>query len=404
MKIVEGGVCAAQGFKAGGIHCGIRKNKSKRDLSMIVSTVPAHAAAVYTTNLVKGAPLLVTKEHLSDGCAQAILCNSGNANTCNADGVEIAQAMCTMAAQATGLQPTDIIIASTGVIGQPLPLAPIAAGMEPLAASLSEQGSAQAAEGIMTTDTVRKEMAVSFVVGGKTCHLGGIAKGSGMIAPNMATMLVFLTTDANISSSMLQKALSKDVKDSFNMVSVDGDTSTNDMVAILANGLAGNAEISAEGADFSAFREALAMVTQTLCKAIAKDGEGATRLITCKVSGAKTTADAKIAAKAVVRSSLLKAAIFGADANWGRVLCALGYSGAQLDVAQVGVTFVSAKGSITVCTHGAGVNFSEEKAKEILLEDAVEILITLQDGTGEATAWGCDLTYDYVKINGDYRT
>lgn len=404
MKIVEGGVCAAQGFKAGGIHCGIRKNKSKRDLSMIVSTVPAHAAAVYTTNLVKGAPLLVTKEHLSDGCAQAILCNSGNANTCNADGVEIAQAMCTMAAQATGLQPTDIIIASTGVIGQPLPLAPIAAGMEPLAASLSEQGSAQAAEGIMTTDTVRKEMAVSFVVGGKTCHLGGIAKGSGMIAPNMATMLVFLTTDANISSFMLQKALSEDVKDSFNMVSVDGDTSTNDMVAILANGLAGNAEISAEGADFSAFREALAMVTQTLCKAIAKDGEGATRLITCKVSGAKTTADAKIAAKAVVRSSLLKAAIFGADANWGRVLCALGYSGAKLDVAQVGVTFASAKGSITVCTYGAGVNFSEEKAKEILLEDAVEILITLQDGTGEATAWGCDLTYDYVKINGDYRT
>lgn len=404
MKIVEGGVCAAQGFKAGGIHCGIRKNKSKRDLSMIVSTVPAHAAAVYTTNLVKGAPLLVTKEHLSDGCAQAILCNSGNANTCNADGVEIAQAMCTMAAQATGLQPTDIIIASTGVIGQPLPLAPIAAGMEPLAASLSEQGSAQAAEGIMTTDTVRKEMAVSFVVGGKTCHLGGIAKGSGMIAPNMATMLVFLTTDANISSSMLQKALSKDVKDSFNMVSVDGDTSTNDMVAILANGLAGNAEISAEGADFSAFREALAMVTQTLCKAIAKDGEGATRLITCKVSGAKTTADAKIAAKAVVRSSLLKAAIFGADANWGRVLCALGYSGAKMDVAQVGVTFASAKGSITVCAYGAGVNFSEEKAKEILLEDAVEILITLQDGTGEATAWGCDLTYDYVKINGDYRT
>lgn len=293
MKIVEGGVCAAQGFKAGGIHCGIRKNKSKRDLSMIVSTVPAHAAAVYTTNLVKGAPLLVTKEHLSDGCAQVILCNSGNANTCNADGVEIAQAMCTMAAQATGLQPTDIIIASTGVIGQPLPLAPIAAGMEPLAASLSEQGSAQAAEGIMTTDTVRKEMAVSFVVGGKTCHLGGIAKGSGMIAPNMATMLVFLTTDANISSFMLQKALSEDVKDSFNMVSVDGDTSTNDMVAILANGLAGNAEISAEGPDFSAFREALAMVTQTLCKAIAKDGEGATRLITCKVSGAKTTADAQ---------------------------------------------------------------------------------------------------------------
>lgn len=404
MQMIEGGVCAAQGFKAGGIHCGIRKNKSKRDLSMIFSTVPAHAAAVYTTNLVKGAPLLVTKEHLADGCAQAILCNSGNANTCNADGIEIAQRMSAMAAQATGLQPSDIIIASTGVIGQPLPLGPIAEGMAPLAASLSEHGSAQAAEGIMTTDTVRKEMAVSFVAGGKTCHLGGIAKGSGMIAPNMATMLVFLTTDASISSAMLQKALSADVQDSFNMVSVDGDTSTNDMVAILANGLAGNEEITAEGSDFAAFCEALATVTQTLCKAIAKDGEGATRLITCKVCGAKTTADAKTAAKAVVRSSLIKAAIFGADVNWGRVLCALGYSGAELDVTQVDVAFASRKGSIDVCKQGAGVDFSEEKAKEILLDDEIEILITLHQGSGEATAWGCDLTYDYVKINGDYRT
>lgn len=404
MQIIEGGVCAAQGFKAGGIHCGIRKNKSKRDLSMILSAVPARAAAVYTTNLVKGAPLVVTKEHLADGLAQVILCNSGNANTCNADGIDIARSMCDMAAQATGLRATDVVIASTGVIGQPLPLAPIAEGMAPLVASLSEHGSAQAAEGIMTTDTVRKEIAVTFEAGGKTCHLGGIAKGSGMIAPNMATMLVFLTTDANISSFMLQKALSEDVKDSFNMVSVDGDTSTNDMVTILANGMAGNDEICAEGKDFSAFCEALAVVTQTLCKAIAKDGEGATRLITCKVSGVKSTADAKTAAKAVTRSSLLKAAIFGADANWGRVLCALGYSGAALDVTQVDVTFASAKGSIEVCKQGAGVDFSEEKAKEILLEDAVDILITLHEGSGEATAWGCDLTYDYVKINGDYRT
>lgn len=404
MQIIEGGVCAAQGFKAGGIHCGIRKNKSKRDLSMILSAVPARAAAVYTTNLVKGAPLVVTKEHLADGLAQVILCNSGNANTCNADGIDIARSMCDMAAQATGLRATDVVIASTGVIGQPLPLAPIAEGMAPLVASLSEHGSAQAAEGVMTTDTVRKEIAVAFEAGGKTCHLGGIAKGSGMIAPNMATMLVFLTTDANISSFMLQKALSEDVKGSFNMVSVDGDTSTNDMVTILANGMAGNDEICAEGKDFSAFCEALAVVTQTLCKAIAKDGEGATRLITCKVSGAKSTADAKTAAKAVTRSSLLKAAIFGADANWGRVLCALGYSGAALDVTQVDVTFASAKGSIEVCKQGAGVDFSEEKAKEILLEDAVDILITLHEGSGEATAWGCDLTYDYVKINGDYRT
>lgn len=404
MEIIDGGVCAAQGFKAGGVHCGIRKNKSKRDLSLIVSAVPAHAAAVYTTNLVKGAPLLVTKENLSDGCAQAILCNSGNANTCNADGVEIARAMCAMAAEATGLQASDIVIASTGVIGQPLPLAPIAAGMAPLAASLSEQGSAQAAEGIMTTDTVRKEIAVAFQAGGKLCRLGGIAKGSGMIAPNMATMLVFLTTDACISSQMLQKALSEDVKDSFNMVSVDGDTSTNDMVAILANGMAGNAEIAAEGPDFTAFRQALAAVTQHLCKAIAKDGEGATRLITCTVTGAKTQADAKTAAKAVVRSSLFKAAIFGADANWGRVLCALGYSGAALDVSQVDVSFASAKGCIAVCQQGAGVDFSEEKAKEILLEDEIQVCITLHEGCGQATAWGCDLTYDYVKINGDYRT
>lgn len=404
MEMIEGGVCAAQGFQAGGIHCGIRKNKSKRDLSMILSKVPARAAAVYTTNLVKGAPLLVTKDHLSDGCAQVIVCNSGNANTCNADGVEIANAMCHMAAQATGVKASDIIIASTGVIGQPLPLEPIAAGMAPLAASLNENGSAQAAEGIMTTDTTRKEIAVQFTLGGKTCRLGGIAKGSGMIAPNMATMLVFLTTDANISAYMLQKALSRDVQDSFNMVSVDGDTSTNDMVAILANGMAGNAEITAEGQDFTAFCQALATVTQTLCRAIAKDGEGATRLITCKVTGAKTQADAKTAAKAVTRSSLLKAAIFGADANWGRVLCALGYSGAEIDVARVDVTFASAKGGIDVCKQGAGVEFSEEKAKEILLEDEVDILIDLHDGAGEATAWGCDLTYDYVKINGDYRT
>ncbi len=404
MQYIDGGVCAPQGFKAGGVHCGIRKSRIKRDLSLIISEKPASASAVYTQNLVKGAPIYVTQRNLSNGIAQAAICNSGNANTCNADGEDIAWQMCEMTAQATGLKPEDVIVASTGVIGQPLPIEPIMAGMPGLVAAVHGAGSQEAAEGIMTTDTRLKEVAVSFMLDGVECKLGGIAKGSGMIHPNLATMLVFLTCDAAIAPHMLKKALADNVQDTFNMTSVDGDTSTNDMVCIMANGMAGNPCIEGEGADYAAFCDALNAVTSTLCRMIAKDGEGATRLLTCIVSGGKTLKDAKLAAKSVACSSLFKAAIFGADANWGRVLCALGYSGAQIDIKAVDVTFRSVKGEIMVCQHGASLPFSEEKAKEILLEDEIDVLITLHDGDACATAWGCDLTYDYVKINGDYRT
>ncbi len=404
MKIVSGGVCAAKGFKANGIHCGIRKNRTKRDLALIVSDVPATAAAVYTTNLVKGAPLTVTKQHLENGVAQMVICNSGNANTCNANGIEIAEQMSTLTADALGLKADDVVVASTGVIGQPLDIAPIAAGIPALVEGLRYDNGENAAEAIMTTDTIKKEIAVEFTVGGKTCTIGGIAKGSGMIHPNMATMLVFLTTDAAISAPMLQKALSGDIQNTFNMLSIDGDTSTNDMVTVLANGLAGNETIAEEGEDFTAFMQALNTVTVHLCRTIAADGEGATKMLECCVTGADTLQTAKTVAKSVVCSSLLKAAMFGADANWGRVLCAIGYSGADVDVTKVGVSFRSSKGEILVCENGAGVVFSEEKAKEILLESEIEILVTLGDGVYTATAWGCDLTYDYVKINGDYRT
>ena len=404
MKVIEGGVCAAKGFRANGVHCGIRKNHSKKDLSLIFSTVPASAAAVYTTNLVKGAPLTVTKKHIANGTAQAVICNSGNANTCNANGIEIAEEMSALAASALGISAEDVVVASTGVIGQPLSIAPIAAGLPELVAGLSENGSGTAAEGIMTTDTVRKEVAVEFTLGGKTCRLGGIAKGSGMIHPNMATMLVFLTTDAAISPAMLQKALSGDIANTFNMLSIDGDTSTNDMVTILANGLAGNPEVKEEGEDFTAFMQALNSVTIALCRKIAGDGEGATKLLECKVTGAADLATAKTVAKSVICSSLLKAAMFGADANWGRVLCAIGYSGADVDVNKVDVAFSSPAGTVAVCKDGAGLAFSEEKAKQVLLEKEIEILVELNSGDAASTAWGCDLTYDYVRINGDYRT
>lgn len=404
MKQIEGGVCAAKGFKAAGVHCGIRKNQSKRDLGLIVSDCKASAAAVYTTNLVKGTPLLVTKEHLADGTAQAILCNSGNANTCNADGSQIANAMCQLAADQLGLAPEDVAIASTGVIGQPLNLEVIQAGMAPLAADLAYHNILHAATAIMTTDTIPKEAAVEFELNGKVCHLGGIAKGSGVIHPNMATMLVFLTTDAAISSELLQKALSTDVQSTFNMVSVDGDTSTNDMVVILANGMAGNTLITQEGEDFAVFMKALNTVTMQLCKMLAGDGEGATHLLECKVSGAADLATAHTVAKSVICSSLVKAAIFGADANWGRILCAIGYSGADVNVQAVDVAFVSKAGRIEVCKAGAGIPFSEERAKQILLEHEIEVQVELNSGSAESTAWGCDLTYDYVKINGDYRT
>ena len=404
MKIIQGGVCAAKGFKANGVHCGIRKNRTKKDLALIVSQVPAAAAAVYTTNLVKGAPLTVTKQNIADGIAQAVICNSGNANTCNANGIEIAQGMCALVQQYTGIDAKNVVVASTGVIGQPLDLTPIAAGMAELASGVSEEGGAGAAEAIMTTDTVAKEIAVEFTVGGKVCRMGGIAKGSGMIHPNMATMLVFITTDCAISPEMLNKALSSDIANTFNMLSIDGDTSTNDMVSVLANGLAGNPEITAEGEDFSVFMQALNTINVDLCRKIAGDGEGATKLLECIVTGADDQENAKIVAKSVICSSLLKAAMFGADANWGRVLCAIGYSGAKVDVTKIDVSFCSAKGQILVCKDGAGVPFSEEVAKEILLEKDIEILISLGDGSFGASAWGCDLTYDYVKINGDYRT
>ena len=404
MRIIEGGICAAKGFTANGIHCGIRKNHTKKDLALIFSAVPASAAAVYTTNLVKGAPLIVTKNHLQNGIAQAVICNSGNANTCNANGIEIAERMSVLTASYLAISPDDIIVASTGVIGQPLCIDPIANGLPELVKGLSVEGGTDAAVGIMTTDTVMKEVAVEFEVGGKTCHIGGIAKGSGMIHPNMATMLVFITTDCAISPAMLQKALSGDIANTFNMVSVDGDTSTNDMVSVLANGMAGNETITEENADFEVFMKALNTVTVDLCRKIAGDGEGATKLLECKVTGGKTEAAAKTVAKSVICSSLLKAAMFGADANWGRVLCAIGYSGADVDVTKIDVSFRSAAGQIDVCKAGAGIPFSEEAAKQVLLQKEIEILVSLNDGSFDATAWGCDLTYDYVKINGDYRT
>ena len=404
MELIQGGVCAAKGFTANGIHCGIRKNHTKKDLALIKSEVPCAAAAVYTTNLVKGAPLIVTKRHLANGTAQAVIVNSGNANTCNAGGENVAEETCSLLAQALKLDPRDVVVASTGVIGQPLDLTPIRDGIPALAAGLSPAGGGDAAEAILTTDTVKKEVAVSFEIGGKTCVLGGMAKGSGMIHPNMATMLVFLTTDCAVSAAILQKALSKDVQKTFNMLSVDGDTSTNDMVTILANGLAGNEEISSEGDAFTVFMRALNTVTVHLCRMIAGDGEGATKLLTCKVTGAKDEETAKTAAKSVITSSLTKAAMFGADANWGRVICAIGYSGAAVDIHRIDIAFRSPAGTVAVCENGAGVPFSEEKAKAVLSEKEIDILVDLKDGGCQADAWGCDLTYDYVKINGDYRT
>ncbi len=404
MKYISGGVCAATGFKAAGIHCGIRKNKTKKDLALIVSDVPASSAAVYTTNLVKGAPITVTKKNLENGIARAVICNSGNANTCNADGIEIAEKMCTMTEQFTGIPASDVIVASTGVIGQPLSTEPMEKAMPDLVSLLSYEGSTDAAHAIMTTDVALKEIAVEFELGGKTCRLGGIAKGSGMIHPNMATMLVFVTTDVAISPEMIKTALTEDVADSFNMISVDGDTSTNDMLSIMANGLAGNKEITEKNEDYFEFKKALAAVTKKLCRAIAKDGEGATKLIECVVATAPDKDCARNVAKSVICSSLVKAAMFGADANWGRVLCAIGYSKQNVDVTKTDVYFASKKGEIAVCRDGSGVPFDEDKAKIILSEDEIQIYICLNMGKDAATAWGCDLTYDYVKINGDYRT
>ena len=403
MKLVSGGVCAAKGFVANGVYCGIRKNKSKKDLAMVYTATPATAAAVYTRNLVKGAPIAVTKRHIAAGKINAIICNSGNANTCNAGGEQVAERTCELVADALGVKPENVAVASTGVIGQPLDITPIANGIPALAAGLGDNGLA-AAQAIMTTDTVDKQIAVRFTLGGKECTVGGMAKGSGMIHPDMATMLVFLTTDVAISREMLSAALKGDVDSTFNMLSIDGDTSTNDMVLVLANGEAGNKEITTEDDDFATFMCALNTVNVALCRMIAGDGEGATKLLECVVTGAKTLSAARTAAKSVICSSLFKAAMFGADANWGRVLCALGYSGADIDVTKIGVSFVSAAGSVEVCVDGAGVDFSEELAKKVLSEKEITVVVNLNDGDACATAWGCDLTYDYVRINGDYRT
>ncbi len=404
IEFISGGVCAPKGFKAAGIHCGIRKNRLKPDLGMIVSDVPCTAAGVYTQNKVKGAPIFVTKEHLKDNTARAVLVNSGNANTCNADGVEVANAMCESAAQALGIAAQDMIIASTGVIGQPLPLGPITSSMEKLVGSLSYEGSSKAAEAMLTTDLIKKEGAVEITLGGVPVRIGAIAKGSGMLQPNMATMLCFICSDAAIGADMLKKALKAAVDDTLNMVSVDGDTSTNDTCAILCNGLAGNREITAEDEDYTVFAAALKSLLIKLTRELARDGEGATKLIEVNLSGAPDTATAKKIAKSVINSMLFKSAIFGCDANWGRILCAIGYTDAAFDIDKTDVYLESLAGKIQVCENGHGVAFSEEFAREILLRDEITVDIQLNQGDGKATAWGCDLTYDYVKINGEYRT
>lgn len=413
MKIIEGGVCAAKGFKANGVYCGIKKSaadsentKHKNDLGMIYSEVPCTTAAVYTTNKVKGAPIIVTKKNLekTGGISQAVIVNSKNANTCNADGEQKAQRMCELAAGVLGIKPEDVVVASTGVIGQVLPIEPIENAVDKLAAGLSADGHEEAATAIMTTDTIKKEYAVEFEIAGTVCKLGGMAKGSGMIHPNMATTLNFITTDAAISAKMLQKALNEIVKVTYNCLSIDGDTSTNDMVSLMANGLAQNAEITAEGEDFETFKAALYEVMMNLTKMLAKDGEGATKLIECDCSGCPDKDTAITVAKSVIGSTLFKCAIFGEDANWGRVLCAVGYADAEFDINKVDVDLKSEFGTIAVCRDGAGVDFSEEKAAEILKSDEIYVLINLNAGDESAKAWGCDMTYDYVKINGDYRT
>ena len=403
MHYISGGVCAAKGFSANGIHCGVRKNKTKKDLALIFSDERAVAAGVYTTNLVKGAPLIVTKNNISDGYAQAMICNSGNANTCNENGIEMAEEMTECVAKELNIAKNDVIVASTGVIGQEFPIEPILDGIPALVAGLGDKSS-YAAHAILTTDTQKKEIAVKFKIGDKDCVLGGISKGSGMIHPNMATMLTFLTSDVNISSKMLQKALSDVVSDTFNMISVDGDTSTNDMVTIMANGMAENEIIDSENENYEIFKSALFMISTALAKRIAADGEGATKLLECIVMNAKDETTAKTVAKSVICSSLFKSAMFGADANWGRVICAIGYSGAEVDVEKIDISFKSKGNEIKVCENGHGLDFSEELAKEILLNSEIEIIVDLKQGKSSATAYGCDLTYEYVKINGDYRT
>ncbi len=412
-KYPEGGICAAKGYKASGTYCGIKRPANdtpdtlhKNDICLFTSDVPANAAAVYTQNKVKGAPLLVTKANLdkTGGKAVAVIANSKNANTCNADGVYKAEKMCALVAQEMGIKKEEVLVASTGVIGQILPIEPIEAAVPALVKNLDYSKNEEAATAIMTTDTVKKEYAVEFEIGGVPCRLGGMAKGSGMIHPNMATTLNFITSDCAISCALLQKALSEIVDITYNCLSIDGDTSTNDMVLLMANGLAGNKEITSEGEDFEIFKSALFEVMATLTKMLAKDGEGATKLLVCSCRTAHDVQTARTVAKSVVCSNLFKCAIFGEDANWGRVLCAIGYANAEFDINKVDVSLMSEYGNIRVCENGAGVAFSEEEAARILSSDEITVEIDLNEGERCATAWGCDLTYDYVKINGDYRT
>lgn len=401
---LNGGVTTPKGFKASGVHCGIRKNRDKLDLALVVSDVQAATASVYTQNKVKGAPILVTQQNIADGYAQAIICNSGNANTCNPNGVELAEKVCELTACTLGLTPADIVIASTGVIGQPLPIEPFERGIPHAVAALSKQGGSIAAEAIMTTDTVKKEFSLQFELGGKTCHIGAMTKGSGMINPNMATMLTFITSDVAISPTMLDKALKAVVKTTLNQINVDGDTSTNDMATIMANGLAGNPEITTENGDFETFCAALKTVCIWACRQIAKDGEGATKLLQCSVANARSEDIALKIAKSIISSDLFKSAMFGEDANWGRVLCAIGYTEGDFSIDGVSLVLKSAKGEVKVCENAAYHPFSEEVAAEVLSEKEIEILVDMHDGSAFAQAWGCDLTYEYVKINGDYRS
>ena len=409
IKFIDGGVCASKGFKANGIQCGLAHagasvTKKKNDIALILADNICTAAAVYTTNKVKGAPIQVTKEHLQNGTAKAVIVNSVNANTCNADGIEKAEKMCSLVAEELGIDENDVIVASTGVIGQILPIEPIENGMKSLCEGLTYDGNSRAVEAIMTTDTMPKEVAVQFEIDGTVCTLGGMLKGSGMIHPNMATTLTFMTSDVNISSELLQRALSDVVKITLNRVSVDGDTSTNDMACIMASGACENKIIDGEDERFEIFRNALYAVMMNLARLMARDGEGATKLIECACVGASSEKTAETVAKSVITSSLFKAAMFGEDANWGRILCAVGYADANFDISKVDVNIGTAKGIIAVCRDGAGVEFSEEKAKEILQEEEIQIYVDMHEGNESATAWGCDLTYDYVKINGDYRS
>lgn len=404
VKFTDGGVCAPAGFKAAGTACGIKGTKDKKDLALIVSDVMCSAAAVYTTNKVKGAPLKVTRDNIADGKAIAVICNSGNANTCAPNGEEIARETCRITAENLGVKPGDIAVCSTGVIGQELYIKPFEEGIPELTDKLSYEGSAEAAEAIMTTDTVPKEVAVEFSLGGKICRIGGIAKGSGMINPNMATMLSFITTDVKISPAILDGALKETVKTSYNQICVDGDTSTNDMVVVLANGLAGNETIDEDGEALAAFKEALSKVTISLAKKLARDGEGATKLIECRVKGASSDKQARAVSKSVIASDLLKAAMFGADANWGRVLCAIGYAPGDFSTDDIDVEMSSAAGRVRVCQGSRHKEYSEEEASKILAEEEIIISVDMHQGSGSAVAWGCDLTYDYVKINGDYRS